>query len=204
MLPPANTGLALPSIFTRLPRHVLSPALTAHDFFWDDLLEFIEERRVIPIIGGELLTVPDGAGGEAPLHVVLAQRLAERLRVPADDCTGDDALHLVACRYVEQGGRREDVYPRVRNLLRELNPPIPPLLRELARIRHFRLFVTTTFDSLLAQALDAERHGGAPETLTFTYAPNHNQDLTPEARRGAARPPWSTTCSAALPAHRTM
>ena len=97
-----------------------SPTL---DFFWDDLLEFVEEDRVIPIVGAELLTVPDGAGGEVPLHTVLAQRLAERLRLPTEDCTGDDALYQVICRHVERGGRREEVYPRVRNLLRELNPP---------------------------------------------------------------------------------
>lgn len=165
---------------------LLSPAPTAEEFFWDDLIEYIDAGRVVPIVGAELLTVPDGAGGEVALQTLLAQRLAERLRVPADDCTGDDALHLVVSRHVERGGRREDVYPRVRNLLRELNPPVPPLLRELARIRQFKLFVTTTFDSLLAQALDAERHGGAPKTVSFAYAPNHNQDLTPEARRGPA------------------
>jgi hypothetical protein len=163
---------------------VLSPAATAQDFFWDDLLEFIAERRVIPIVGAELLTVPDGTGAETPLQTVISQRLAERLRVPADDCTGDDALHQVVCRYVQRGGRREDVYPRVRNLLRELNPAVPSLLRDLARIRHFNLFVTTTFDSLLAQALDAERHEGAPRTLSFAYAPNHNQDLPANARQG--------------------
>lgn len=162
---------------------VLSPVPTAQDFFWDDLLEYIAERRVIPIVGAELLTVPDGAGGEAPLMAVLAQRLAARLRVPADDCTGDDALHQVVCRHIQRGGRREEVYPRVRALMKELAPAVPPILRELARIRHFNVFVTTTFDSLLAQALDEERHGGAPRTVSLAYAPTHNQDLPPEARR---------------------
>jgi hypothetical protein len=155
----------------------------AQEFFWDDLLEYVEERRVIPIVGAELLTVPNGAGGEASLHAVLAQRLAGQLHLPAEDCTGDDALHLVVCRHLQRGGRREDVYPRVRNLLKELAPPVPPLLRELARIRHFNLFVSTTFDSLLAQALDEERFGGAPRTLTIAYAPNHAQDLPADARR---------------------
>jgi hypothetical protein len=163
---------------------VLSPAPTTQEFFWDDLLEYIEEGRVIPVVGAELLTVPDGAGGEAPLMRVLAQKLAERLRVPADDCTGDDALHQVVCRYLQRGGRREEVYPRLRNLLKEQAPPTPLILRELARIRHFNVFVTTTFDSLLAQALDAERHGGEPRTVSLAYSPSHNQDLPAGARRG--------------------
>jgi hypothetical protein len=165
---------------------VLSPAPAAQEFFWDDLLEYIDERRVIPVIGAELLTVPDGAGGEVPLMRVLAQRLAEKLRVPAEDCTGDDALHQVVCRYLQRGGRREEVYPRLRNLLKELAPAVPPILRELARIRHFNVFVTTTFDSLLVQALDDERFGGAQRTPSLAYSPSSNQDLPPGARRADA------------------
>lgn len=162
---------------------MLQPTPAAQDFFWDDLLEYIDERRVVPVVGAELLTVPDGAGGELPLMRVLAQRLADRLRIPADDCTGDDALHQVVCRYLQRGGRREEVYPRLRNLLKELSPAVPEPLRQLARIRHFTLFVTTSFDSLLAQALDEERFGGANKTTSLAYAPNHNQDLPPDALR---------------------
>lgn len=160
---------------------MLQPAPAAQEFFWDDLLEYIDERRVVPVVGAELLTVPDGAGGELPLQRVLALKLAERLRVPAEDCTGDDALHQVVCRYLQRGGRREEVYPRLRHLLKELAPAVPEPLRQLARIRHFNLFVTTTFDSLLAQALDEERHGGAAKTTSLAYAPNHNQDLPMDA-----------------------
>jgi len=163
---------------------VFQPASLGEDFFWDDLLDYIEERRVIPILGAELLTVPDNGSGEVPLMGVLARRLGERLRVPSDDCTGDDALHQVVCRFVQRGGRREEVYPRVRALMKELAPPVPSVLRELARIRHFNLFVTTTFDSLLAQALDEERFGGSPRTMSLAYAPNHNADLPADARRG--------------------
>jgi hypothetical protein len=36
---------------------VFPPADTAQSFFWDDLLEFIDERKVIPIVGAELVTL---------------------------------------------------------------------------------------------------------------------------------------------------
>jgi hypothetical protein len=165
---------------------VLTSAPPLQEFFWDDLLEFIEERKVIPIVGAELLSVPDGRGGEIPLQRLLAEKLAERLHLPAEDRPGDDALHQVVCRFLERGGRREEVYPRIRNLLRDLAPPVPEPLRQLARIRHFNLFVTTTFDTLLEQALDEYRHGGAAKTLSIAYAPNHVQDLPPEVRSAAA------------------
>ena len=161
------------------------PAPAEQDFFWDDLLEYIEDNRVVPIVGAELLTVSDGAGGEVPLQAVLAQKLAERLRVPSEGVMGDDALHKTVCRYLQRGGRREEVYPRLRNLMKEMAPAVPETLRQLARLRNFHLFVTTTFDSLLAQALDEERHNGAPRTTSLAYAPNHNQDLPPDARRSS-------------------
>ncbi|MSU48527.1 MAG: hypothetical protein EXS37_05440 [Opitutus sp.] len=162
---------------------MLQPAPTAKEFFWDDLLEYIEEKRMIPIVGAELLTVPDGAGGELPLMRVLAQKLAERLRVPAEDCTGDDALHQVVSRYIQRGGRREEVYPRIRTLMKELAPAVPPILRVLARIRHFNLFVTTTADSLIAQALNEERFGSENRTVSLAYSPNSNTDIAVDARQ---------------------
>ncbi len=163
---------------------MIQPTPIAHDFFWDDLLEYIEERRVVPIVGAELLTAEDAQGRTVPLIALVAAQLAARLRVPADDCTGDDALHLVVCRYLQRGGRREEIYPRLRAVMKDLAPRVPPALRELARIRHFTTFVTTTFDSLLAQALDEERFGGAARTQSIAYAPNHVQDLPAPAQRG--------------------
>ena len=47
---------------------------------WDDLLNYIEERRVIPIIGPELLRVQTDQGLR-PLHEWLAEKLAARLSV---------------------------------------------------------------------------------------------------------------------------
>src|SRR6185503_19420036 len=104
------------------------PVSPLQDFFWDDILEFIDERKVIPIVGAELLNVPNGAGDEIPLQRLLAGKLAERLRLPEENLAGDDALHQVVCRYLARGGRREEVYPRLRNLMRELAPPVPEAL----------------------------------------------------------------------------
>jgi hypothetical protein len=146
--------------------------------FWDDLLEYIEDRRVIPIVGAELLRAPAADGGEpVSLYTVLAARLAERLGVPADDLPEDDALNAVICRHLGRGGRREDIYPRLRAALKEAPLPVPPALRKLAAIRHFDLFVTTTFDTLLEQAINDARGPDAARAQIVVYAPNNVQDL---------------------------
>ena len=63
------------------------------------------------------LAVPAGAGGELLLRRVLAQKLAERRRVSADDYRARHTRHPVVCRSVQRGGRREDIYPRIPTLL---------------------------------------------------------------------------------------
>ncbi|MSU47779.1 MAG: toll/interleukin-1 receptor domain-containing protein, partial [Opitutus sp.] len=67
--------------------------------------------------------------------------------------------------------------------MKELAPAVPPILRELAGIRHFNVFVTTTFDSLLAQALNEERFDGEARTVSLAYSPNSNANLTLDARQ---------------------
>ena len=56
------------------------PAGTLDDDAWDDLLSFIEERRVIPIVGPELLQVATDVGPRL-LYDWLAEKLAARLNV---------------------------------------------------------------------------------------------------------------------------
>ena len=60
-----------------------------------------EADKVIPIIGPELVTVP-AADGEIPLYRHVAERLAERLRVPVADLPPGYSLNQVVCRILGQ------------------------------------------------------------------------------------------------------
>src|SRR5688572_26922812 len=75
----------------------------------------------------------------------------------------------------------------MRSVLREANFAPPIALRQLAQITDFDLFVTTTFDSLLEQAINAERFGGAQSTEAIAYVPNRVADL-PCEREQLQRP----------------
>jgi hypothetical protein len=57
------------------------PANGMDDLFWDGLLLQIEERRVVPVVGPDLLVVQTEQGAK-PLYRWAAERLAEVLRVP--------------------------------------------------------------------------------------------------------------------------
>ena len=146
---------------------------------WDDLLNYIEERRVIPIIGPDLLRVQTDCGLR-PLYEWLAERLAARLQVDTTELPRPLTLNDVVCSYLGQRGRREEAYTRIRSIMREVEFEPPPALRQLALITDFDLFVTTTFDPLLERAVNLERYGGQPTAEVIAYAPNRVADLPVE------------------------
>jgi hypothetical protein len=162
---------------------VRSPTTAALDEdAWDDLLSYIEERRVIPIIGPELLQVATDQGPRQ-LYDWAAEKLAARLNVDTAMLPKHYTLNDVVCWFLSARGRREEAYVRLRAILREANFEPPRALRRLACISDFDVFVTTTFDSLIEQAVNLERFGGAQSTEVIAYAPNRVADLPSERDR---------------------
>jgi hypothetical protein len=146
---------------------------------WDDLLNYIEERRVIPIIGPDLMRVQTEQGVR-PLNEWLAEKLATRLSVDPRSLPQPPTLNDVVWAYRSQRGRREEAYTRLRSILREVEFEPPQALRQLAQITDFDLFVATTFDSLLERAVNLERYDGQSSTEVIAYAPNRVVDLPAE------------------------
>lgn len=142
--------------------------------FLDDLLEFVEDGRVVPIIGEELLRV-QYRGDEIPLYRYIAEKLAERLEIPSDALPVGASLNAVVCHYLQSGGEPEEVYPKIRPILNQARFAPPEPLLQLAGIDRFKLFVTLTFDSLLAAAIDQVRTAG--RALELAYSPKNPQDL---------------------------
>ena len=162
------------------------PVTTLDDDAWDDLLSFIEERRVIPIVGPELLQVSTERGPRL-LYDWLAEKLAARLGVDPASLPQPYSLNDVVCWFLAARGRREEAYVRLRGILKDANFEPPLALRRLAAITDFDLFVSTTFDQLLENAINQERFGGAPSTEVLSYAPNRVADL-PSERDQLQRP----------------
>ncbi|MDH4181408.1 MAG: TIR domain-containing protein [Betaproteobacteria bacterium] len=158
------------------------PAQELDDDAWDDLLSFIEERRVIPIIGPELLEVETPAGPRL-LYEWVAERLAEKLGVDASQLRQPLTLNDVICLYLAARGRREEAYARIRAILRDADFAPPTALRQLAAITDFDLYVTTTFDPLLERALNDVRFAGAQSTEVVAYSPNRVADIPSERER---------------------
>jgi TIR domain/SIR2-like domain len=152
------------------------------DDAWDDLLSFIEERRVIPIIGTELLQVSTDKGPRL-LYDWLAEKLAARLNVDVSQLPKPYTLNDVVCWFLGARGRREEAYVRLRSILKDASFEPPRALQRLAAIPEFDLFVSTTFDPLLENAINTARFAGAPTTEVLSYSPNRIADLPTERDR---------------------
>jgi hypothetical protein len=120
------------------------------------------------------------ADGPRLLYDWLAERLAARLNVNTAALPRPFTLNDVVCWFLSARGRREEAYVRLRSIVREANFEPPRALRRLAAITDFDLFVSTTFDPLLENAINLERFGGTPSTDVLSYAPNRVADLTGE------------------------
>ena len=126
------------------------------------------------MIGPELLRL-DIDGEMTLLYRYLAEQLASRLQI---NYQPSDNLNSVACRYLSQGGQREDIYPEMKHIMpRQLDVKPPESLIKLAEIRPLKLFVTTSFDPLLVYALNEIRYGGQEKTKVLAFSPGSNNDL---------------------------
>src|SRR5207248_1864825 len=105
-------------------------------------------------------------------------QLAKYLDLPADNLPEGGELNEVACRYLSTGGMVEDIYAALKTVAGKAEAlPIPEPLLQLAEIRPFQLFLTTTFDSCLVRALNQVRFGGNPRTCVCAYSPDDREDL---------------------------
>jgi len=161
---------------------VLVPHTDLDEDSWEDLLSYIEERRVIPIVGPELLQVETDQGPRL-LYDWLAEKLARRLNVDTSQLPQPYTLNDVVCWFLGARGRREEAYVRLRGIIKDANFEPSLALRRLAAIPEFDLFVTTTFDPLLEAAINLERFGGAASTEVLAYSPNRVIDLPTERDR---------------------
>ncbi len=134
-----------------------------------------EGAGYLPIIGEALLVAADGQS----LPEQWARRLAEALDLEPAALPEPGGLNEVAIAYFRTGGRRNRLYARLKELLDQAPPAVPAPLAQLAAIRDFKLYVSTTCDSLLAAALNQARFGGVARTQSLAFSLHDKVDDLP-------------------------
>ena len=150
-------------------------------------MDLIDEGQVVPIVGKDLLRLSEADGG-GHLYPYLAARLAAALGVAAGEMTPGDELNDVVCHYLNNGTDHPEnkIYSALKRAVSEAETfDIPEPLLQLAAITPLKLFVTTTFDSNLARAINHAQFGDNARATVHSYSPGRKEDIpAPEARSG--------------------
>jgi hypothetical protein len=125
---------------------------------WQGLLREIHRGQVIPVVGPALVTVDDQETGETvPLIRYLAPQLADELGLGPPG--PDETVSHVARQFLLSGGKRRELYISIATIVERLRLNPGAGLVDLAKITDFQLFICSTFDSMLVQALQTVRPG---------------------------------------------
>ena len=137
---------------------------------WYCLIEELEKGNVIPIVGPELLDIPDGTDGAvALLYDLVARELAVRYNLPAGEkIAGTWSLHNCVATLLSGGQMNVDKVRRAAaKTIDTLTAtcPLPKALQVLAGIDAFDLYVSLTCDPLLFRSL--QEKDPAAESVAF-------------------------------------
>ncbi|MCU7812516.1 MAG: hypothetical protein KZQ77_15005, partial [Candidatus Thiodiazotropha sp. (ex Notomyrtea botanica)] len=118
--------------------------------FWNQLLSITAKGKVVPVVGEDILALPDGSSDL--FYAGLAKRFASYsgLELPPGQ---PPVLSSVVSSHPEFRDNPHDIYQEIGEEYDDWNPDIPEPLINLAGIGHFNLFVSTTFDDLLERAI---------------------------------------------------
>lgn len=141
--------------------------------FWDDLLGHLREQVLVPVVGPDLAMV-DVGDTEERLTTLIGQRLAEKYELtlsPGMTSMGEAVAAFLRERGHDEVERR--LYRVVKDIIREYPAPGQGL-RDLAAITDLRLFVSTTPDRLLAEAVNEVRFQGKNVTRELIFCPSQS------------------------------
>jgi len=138
---------------------------------WDLLIADIEQHNVVPVVGPDLLI--RGADPSQTLHGYLASELIQRLGIDPSRLPSPSSDLLDLCSHIESRGQ---VAGAIRKAIHGANWPIPAPLAQLAAISGFDLYVSTTFDSLLYDAVRQAR-AGAESRIYGLKRPHSEADI---------------------------
>ncbi|MEP2776810.1 MAG: toll/interleukin-1 receptor domain-containing protein [Luteolibacter sp.] len=144
------------------------------DLEWDNLVTFVQEGQVLPIVGKELSMVSDPeTGREILFDSWLAKKLSEKLvTIPYED---GSPLNHVVCAALKAGNKLPGLVATIKRLISAHPFQVPEALKLLGEITDFRIFLTTAIDPLLGQAIGEIRGGKSPDI--YTYGPKRFDDL---------------------------
>ncbi|MCK4761467.1 MAG: toll/interleukin-1 receptor domain-containing protein [Candidatus Aminicenantes bacterium] len=145
-----------------------------NNFDWDELLQKITRKELIPVIGHGLYSI-EKDGEKISLYDYIAERLANEIGFQITPDV-NHKFFTVALEYLKNSGTEHD-YNGLKRIIRSIIDSEESInlgpLRKLARIKSFNVFINTSNDDFLLQAIKSVR---AYKTIVHDYS-IHTKDL---------------------------
>lgn len=132
---------------------------------WEELLERIENRTIIPVIGQGLYWVKDEQGKDVLLYDHLAEKLAETVgyTLPQES---HHKFAKAALQFLREKKKESYTFLKAikelknifQDVLEKVKLPWDNPLSKVARIRAFNLFINTTYEDYLVNMLEIVRN----------------------------------------------
>lgn len=143
--------------------------------FWDDVLAHIRQGVLVPITGPALNVVSIGEVDKT-LTEIIAERLVDRYDLETAHINMTMGGAVAAFLRKRGHGEIERLYRVVNDIIGEFDAQPCAPLRDLAKVSDLRLFVSTTPDRLLAQAINDIRFEGRPRVRELSFSLNQSTD----------------------------
>lgn len=133
-------------------------------FNWDELLQRIRLKKVIPVIGHGLYRI-EKEGKERLLYDYLAERIAEETGISSLP-EGSHKFSKAAFQFLKGNRNNLELTKFLNAVVKEETPAAANPLWKLARIKAFHIFINTAYDDFLADTIKSVR---AIPTETHSY-----------------------------------
>ncbi len=134
---------------------------------WELLLDAINEGKVVPIIGENLISVSTEEGKQ-PIREYVLKKLSEQFY------EGNEVLDFSTIEIIIKNKYGGDIYYEIYKLLKKVSISLPDSFVSLFRICHFPLVLTTSYVQGLDQILDI------PSTNVKVYNKSSSVDISPD------------------------
>lgn len=147
-----------------------SPGSDFSEREWRNLLTDIHEGQAVPFVGPELSALSE-VEGNPTLYEFAAHELVKSFQLDESWLPSGYSLLQATSLFLQTPGNSvEDLHYEARAILTKTAWKTPAPIRKLAEIDGFTLYVSTTVDSLLEQAINETRFGGAQQTRVVAYS----------------------------------
>jgi len=131
--------------------------MNGNEFNWDELLDRIESKKIIPVIGHGLYWIEKEGKGKVLLYDFLADKVAQEIGMSSPS----DVSHKFSKVAFEFLRKNRNNYLRLSklliNIVKEEKLIAASPLWKLARIKAFKLFINTAYDDFLENTIKTVR-----------------------------------------------